>query len=102
MNPLMPKFGAYNLDGNLIKITVLPTVEGQFATIINPSKYPLVFFNNVKTGDKTNISVVRDNAVSSNTLVLKGTVNKAKTIYIPSNNLKRYFNVQLSKATRCV
>lgn len=98
MNPLMPKFGAYNLDGNLIKITVLPTVEGQFATIINPSKYPLVFFNNVKTGDKTDISVVRDNAVSSNTLVLKGTVNKAKTIYIPSNNLKRYFNVQLSKA----
>ena len=98
MNILMPRFGAYNLDKNLIKITVMPTQAGQIATIINPSKYPLVFFNNVITGEKTDIKAVRDNAVSTNTLILTGTVNKPKTIYIPSNNLKRYFNVQLSRA----
>lgn len=98
MNVLMPRFGAYNLDKNLIKITIMPTQIGQPATVINPSQYPLVFFNNVMTGEKTSVKVVRDNAVSANTLVLSGTVNKPKTIYIPSNNLKRYFNVQLSRA----
>ena len=98
MNVLMPRFGAYNLDRNLIKITVMPTKAGQFATVINPSRYPLVFYNNVVTGDKTAVNAVRDNAISANTLVLTGTVNKPRTIYIPSNNLKRYFNVQLSRA----
>ena len=80
MNVLMPRFGAYNLDKNLIKITIMPTQIGQPATVINPSQYPLVFFNNVMTGEKTSVKVVRDNAVSANTLVLSGTVNKPKTI----------------------
>lgn len=43
MNVLMPRFNSYNLDGNLIKITVMPTQKGATASIINPSKYPLVF-----------------------------------------------------------
>ena len=57
MNILMPKFSSYNLDKNLIKLTVMPAENGQFATIINPSKYPLVFFNYITKGDKTNIKI---------------------------------------------
>ena len=98
MNIHMPRFSSYNLDKNLIKLTVMPTKKGQFATIINPSKYPLVFFNNVETADKTDIKVHRDSAISENTLVLAGTVARATTIYIPTTNLKRYFNVQLTQA----
>lgn len=98
MNILMPRFSSYNLDKNLIKLTIMPTKKGQFATIINPSKYPLVFFNNIETSDKTNIKTHRDSAISENTLVLSGTVARATTIYIPTTNLKRYFNVQLTKA----
>lgn len=98
LNILMPRFGAYNLDKNLIKLTIMPTQKGQFATVINPSKYPLVFFNNIETSDKTDVKVVRDNAVSANTLVLTGTVSRPTTIYIPSNNLKQYFNVQIQRA----
>ena len=97
MNNLMPRFGAYNLDRNLIKLTIMPTQKGQFATIINPSKYPLVFFNNIETSDKTNIKVVRDNSVSANTLVLTGTISRPTTVYIPSNNLKQYFKVQVQR-----
>lgn len=96
MNVLMPRFNSYNLDGNLIKITIMPTQKGQLATIINPSKYPLVFLNNVVTSDKNNISVSRDNSISVNTLALKGTVNKPVIIRIPTNNLKRYFDVRLT------
>ena len=98
LNVLMPRFNSYNLDKNLLKITVMPSKKGEAATIINPSKYPLVFFNHVVTGDKNSVKVSRDNSVSSNTLLLEGTVNKPVTIYIPTNNLKRYFDIKLAGA----
>ena len=98
MNVLMPRFNSYNLDKNLIKITVMPTLNGQAATIINPSKYPIVFFNHVLTGKENGVKVFRDNSVSANTLVLEGTVNKPTTIYVPTNNLKRYFNIKMTNA----
>ena len=97
MNILMPKFNSYNLDKNLIKLTIMPSDNNQFATIINTSKYPLVFFNNITTGEKTTLDIHRDNTVSNNTLVLSGTIARPTTIYIPSNNLKRYFEVQLTR-----
>ena len=96
MNVLMPRFNSYNLDGNLLKITIMPAEKGQTPAIINPSKYPLVFFNHVVTGDKNDVTISRDNSVSANTLVLKGTVNKPVILTIPVNNLKRYFNVRLA------
>ena len=98
MNVLMPRFNSYNLDKNLIKITVMPTSNGQTATIINPSKYPIVFFNHVLTGKENGVKISRDNSVSANTLVLEGTVNKPTTIYVPTNNLKRYFNIKMTNA----
>ena len=98
LNILMPRFNSYNLDGNLLKITIMPTEKGQLATIINPSKYPVVFINNVTTDDKNDVKVSRDNSISSNTLTLEGTVNKPVTVYIPLNNLKRYFNIRLTNA----
>ena len=76
----------------------MPTVDGQGATIINPSKYPIVFFNHVVTGKENNVKISRDNSVSANTLLLEGTVNKPVTLYVPTNNLKRYFNIKLTNA----
>ncbi len=94
MNVLMPKFGAYNLDKNLIKLTIMPPQNGQPATIINPSKYPLVFFNNITKGDKTKLDIHKDSAISENTIVLSGTVARPTTVYVPVNNIKRYFELQ--------
>ena len=98
MNIHMPKFGAYNLDKNLVKLTIMPTQKGQFATIINPSKYPLVFFNHISTGESTKIEVHRDNNISANTLMMSGEVARPTVVYIPVNNLQRYFKVQLKRA----
>ena len=98
MNTLMPRFGAYNLDKNLIKLVIVPSDNGQVAKIINPSKYPLVFIDNVKTSNKTALSVNREPSISSNTLTLNGTIAEQKVVYIPSNDIKRYFEVQLTRA----
>ena len=97
LNVATPKFGSYNLDKNLIKLLILPGEDGQFATITNPSKYPLVFYNYITKGECTKIKVHRDNNISANTLILSGTVSRPTTIYVPVNNLQRYFVVQLSK-----
>jgi len=98
MNVLMPRFSSYNLDKNLIKLTIVPDKNGRFATIINPSNYPLVFFNHIKTGDKTDIKIHRDSTISSNTLMLEGSVARATTVYIPTLSLQKYFILQLTKA----
>ena len=98
MNILMPRFGSYNMDKNLLRLTIMPTENGQFATILNPSKYPIVFFNNIITSDKTKVEVQRDNSISANTLMLTGTVSRPTVIQIPVVNLKRYFNNQLTKS----
>ena len=98
LNIHMPKFSSYNLDKNLIKLTIMPDNLDQFATIINPSKYPLVFFNHVTTGDKTSVKIHRDNNISANTLILSGTIARPTSVYVPVNNLQRYFSVQLTQA----
>lgn len=94
MNTSMPRFNSYNLDNNLMRITVMQN-NGQIC-IINPSKYPLVFYNEVTLGDKTNVQISRDN--SANTITLKGTIAQAYSTLIPINNLKRYFNIKLTQA----
>ena len=98
MNVLMPRFGAYNLDKNIIKIKVLPSTTGQFATIVNPSKYPFIFYNNVVSSNVANLDVKRDSSVSANTINLSGTIAKQVTLSIPSNDIKQYFELQLTKA----
>ncbi|MBR6126235.1 D-alanyl-D-alanine carboxypeptidase/D-alanyl-D-alanine-endopeptidase [bacterium] len=96
LNVYMPRFSAYNLDDNLIKITVMPQ-EGK-TIVINPSKYPIVFFNNVQVGNTNKVTVSRDSSISSNTLTLSGTVSKPYTCSIPVKNLKRYFYMKLTQA----
>lgn len=98
MNTLMQRFGAYNLDKNLIKLHVVPSENGGYAQIVNPSKYPLVFINTVTTSNKTALDVKRDNSVSDNTIILKGTVARLTAVNIPSTNIKRYFEIQLTRA----
>lgn len=98
LNPSMARFGAYNLDKNIIKITVIPDENGNFAKIINKSKYPLVFYNNVTSSGTTHLEVNRDLTISPNTIILSGTVSKPATLYIPVANLKNYFEFQLTQA----
>ena len=98
MNPLMPRFGAYNLDKNLVKITIIPDSNGHSAIISNPSKYPYVFNNNIKTSNVTRLDVKRDTAVSANIINLTGTVARPTSVLIPTLNIKRYFQFELSKA----
>lgn len=98
LNTSMPHFNAYNLDKNIIKVTVMPDETGKSVIVINPSKYPVVFINNVQIADKTNVKVSRDSSVAVDALALDGTVSKPATLYVPTKDLKGYFYFKLTQA----
>ena len=98
LNTSMPKFNSYNLDSNLVKITIMPTDENKPAFIINPQKSPMIFYNNVITGDKNNVKISRDNINSANALSLNGIVKSPETYFITNNSLRRYFEKKLTDA----
>ncbi len=99
LNPLMPKFSAYNINKNLIKIEINPTTENSPASITVKPFYPLSFMNLVVT-DKTrpnSIKIDRNNAIAPNMLNVTGTVSKLYTTLIPVNNPKRNFILRLEE-----
>ena len=53
LNPLMPKFSAYNLDKNLMEIIISPTIKGCSAEIRTEVDYPTTFVNQIITDNKT-------------------------------------------------
>ncbi len=100
LNPLMPKFSAYNLDGNLLTISATPTTKGAPAQITTSVFYPITFVNLVKTGDYNEVKLSRNNSIAPDVLKLEGTVDKKTDLKVPVNNPKRYFMMRLEDAIR--
>lgn len=100
LNPLMPKFGSYNLDKNLITISVCPTIPGAPADISTNVFYPTAFVNNVITSDKTDIKLARKNYISPDVINADGTVAQDTNIQIPVNYPRRYFILRLEELLR--
>lgn len=88
LNPLMPKFSSYNLDGNLLKIIIAPTSQGSPANIYTAKFYPTTFMNLVTTGDKSDITISRNNSISPDLLTVEGTVKGQISKQIPINHPK--------------
>lgn len=49
MNPLMPKFSAYNIDENLLNIEITPSMQNMPPSIVVKPFYPLTFMNLITT-----------------------------------------------------
>lgn len=95
LNTSMPRFNSYNLDSNIAKITVMP--QNNEVIILNPSKYPFIFDNNVKQGETNSVTLLRDSNFK-NALRLEGTVSTPQVLYFPINDLKSYFNIKFNQA----
>lgn len=100
LNPLMPKFSAYNLDRNLLEITVSPTVKGYPAEIRTNVSYPITFINHILTANTTSYKIIRQNHLSPDVITLEGTIahNKSAMKNIPVNSPKKYFKIRLAEA----
>ena len=100
LNPLMPKFSAYNLDKNLLTVLISPTTEGAPAEAKLTTFYPVTFMNGVTSsanGDNI-VKLSRNNSISPDVLKLEGTVSKQVEKTFPVNYPKRYFMMRLDDA----
>lgn len=100
LNPLMPRYSAYNIDGNLLTLTIRATQPNAQADVKLTRFYPLTVMNLVKTGNSENVSLSRKNNISPDILTLEGTVQKRVTKTFPVNNPKRYFMIRLDEAVK--
>lgn len=100
LNPLMPKFSAYNIDGNLLTVAVAPTQQGAPAEIKLPKFYPATFMNLVTTGNDSKLKLSRNNSIAPDVLTLEGSISRQTEISFPVNYPKRYFMLRTEDAIR--
>ncbi|MBQ3311573.1 D-alanyl-D-alanine carboxypeptidase/D-alanyl-D-alanine-endopeptidase [bacterium] len=101
LNVSMPKFGAYNLDGNLYNIVAVANKVNSPARIFTEVFYPTSFINNtVSTKDVNNIQINTDETLPNNVLIVNGMVSSSIKTTIPVDNIKRYFKLRLADAIR--
>ena len=99
LNPLMPKFSAYNIDGNVVKAKLTP-LQNQPPQIEMNVFYPVLIMNYVKNGDKTNVTVSRRNYISANELTFEGEISTDTEMIIPVNNVQEYFNLRVKEGLK--
>ncbi len=93
LNPLMPKFSAFNINGNLTSIVVKPTHAGAVANVSTKPFYPYSFMNTVVTDLKAQNDIKFERFVSDlpvftqeaqrNMLAVSGSVSKVYSKNIP-------------------
>lgn len=108
LNPSMPKYSAYNINGNLMSIVVKPTQSGAVADIVTKPFYPYSFVNTVITDVKSHndIKFERFTAESPvfsleaqrNMLMISGNVSSIFSKNLPVLNPSINFVLRLKEA----
>ena len=87
----IPKYSAYNLDGNIYTLTVAPSNDKKTVNVKTPYGYSVSVINKLRVGSKNNIHVSRNFWEGSEKVTLTGTVNSQTSVDIPVYSPKRYF-----------
>lgn len=98
LNPLMPKFSAYNIDRNTMKIIIEPTMKDAPANIIFEKDYPTSFINHIMTGNTNSYKIEKKSYEAPDIVTGEGTICKTTTVSIPVNSPKKYFKLRLTDA----
>ena len=99
LNPLMPKFSAYNIDNNLLTIILEATSNGAPANIYFKHEYPTTIINGLITNKNINKFKIEEiNDEITDAIGITGTIAKTQNLSIPINNPKKYFKLRLIDA----
>jgi len=96
LNPLMPKFSAYNLDKNIINLVLEPTSKGTPANLVFEKSYPTNLVNQLVTDSSTNYSLVRASFETPDIITVSGTISNPAIVPIPVNSPRKYFKLRLT------
>ena len=97
VSPFMPKYSAYNLDGNLFRVNLSKNVNGTSANVSISGSYPVAILNKITIGAKNDVKVKRQNWLTPDVLELTGCINSDTSVEIPINNMRRYFIYKLNE-----
>lgn len=101
LNPRMPKFSAYNLDGNLLDVEITPQRIGTAPTIIVKPFYPATIMNLITSStDETSVSFAKNSDIAPNIINATGKISKQTIFKLPVENPKLYFKLRLQEAIR--
>lgn len=100
LNPLMPKFSAYNIDNNLLSLKIYAERKGMPAEIRMDEFYPISFMNLVTTGKDNIVTASKKSNISNDIITLEGTVETMVPLLIPVNYPRRYFLIRLEEVMR--
>lgn len=93
-----PKVSAYNLDGNLFKISITKEGENKTETKIK-SSYPTGLISFVQSDATTNeIEVERYNWNNPELIEIYGNITNDAQIFVPVSSMRRYFIHNVEKA----
>ncbi len=108
LNPYMPKFSAYNINGNVISIAIKPTQNGAVADISTKPFYPVSFVNSIITdfSAANDINISKFNSESDvfnevarqNMLLVSGKISKMITKTVPVLKPHINFSLRLKEA----
>lgn len=99
MSPYTPKISSYNLDGNVIRISLTKN-SGELLSADVKSTYPISVISNVKLDSKYDyLEVNRYNWLNPNVVELYGIINSPKTVNVPISSMRRYFIHNVDKIT---
>lgn len=99
LNSYVPKFSAYNIDNNLLRIEISPTVNMVPANIKVKPFYPISFMNLVETDGhmQNSVKIEKNDNNIPNMLKISGVVSKIYNSYIPVSNPKMNFILRLEE-----
>lgn len=101
LNPHMPKFSSYNLDGNLLDVEITPQRIGTAPTIIVKPFYPATIMNLITSStDETSVNFAKNSSIAPNIINATGKISKQTIFKLPVENPKLYFNLRLQEAIR--
>src|SRR5574344_263437 len=95
-NPLMPKFSAYNMNGNIFQLELSPSTTSACANckINAPNNFTSVV-NKLKTSKQNNIDLKRYDWISPDITFIDGEIATTQTLDVPVPSPRRYFMSEL-------
>lgn len=99
---LLPKYSAFSINENSIKVKITPSKHGQMPDISTNSPYEMKIINKITTGKQNEIIAERTPWKTSDTTTLTGTIKNPIEIVLPINNPEKNFICELKKAVKQV
>ncbi|MEW5820918.1 MAG: D-alanyl-D-alanine carboxypeptidase/D-alanyl-D-alanine-endopeptidase, partial [Cyanobacteriota bacterium] len=99
-NYLMPKYSAYNLDHNVIKVNVSPGKYNSPPDVSIDPYYPVKIVNNAISSNLNSIIIERKPWLDPENIYISGKISKSISKNIPAGIPKNYFIYRFKEALK--